>query len=113
MVEDLNELCEQLERGAALHEVATVRPSPIKRTPPDLLPAEIRAIRESLGLSTSLFAGFLGLRASTLRSWEHGETRPSPLARRFLEEIRDDREYWIVRLKKRDALSATNLKKAT
>jgi DNA-binding transcriptional regulator YiaG len=101
MVDGLHEVCDAIEAGIPLEQAATVRPAPWRIKPPNLKAADIRAIRESLGLNQALFASFLGVRPATLRSWEQGETRPSPLARRFLDEIRDDPEYWLEKLKRR------------
>jgi putative transcriptional regulator len=94
MVEGLHELCDAVEAGASLERMATVRTYLIDLTPPELSPAAIRAIRESLGLSQALFADFLGVGQPTVRSWEQGRREPSALARRFLSEIRDDPRYW-------------------
>jgi DNA-binding transcriptional regulator YiaG len=101
MVDGLHELCDAIEAGIPREQAATVRPSPWRIKPPDLKAADVRAIRESLGLNQVLFASFLGVRPTTLRSWEQGETEPSALARRFLDEIRDDRDYWLEKLKRR------------
>jgi putative transcriptional regulator len=101
MVDGLHELCDALEAGTPLEQAARVRPSPLSIKPPDLKAADIRAIRESLGLNPAAFAEFLGVRPATLRSWESGQTEPSPLARRFLGEIRDDRDYWLEKLRRR------------
>jgi putative transcriptional regulator len=101
MVDGLHELCNAIEAGIPLEQAARVRPALVSIRPPNLKAADIRAIRESLGLNQALFASFLGVRPTTLRSWEQGETRPSPLARRFLDEIRDDREYWLEKFRRR------------
>ena len=69
---------------------STVRTYQIDVTLPILGPVEVRSIRESLGLSQALFADFLGVAPTTVRSWEQGQREPSALARRFLGEIRDD-----------------------
>jgi putative transcriptional regulator len=100
IVDDLNQLCDKLESGVPLEKAATVRPAPLRVRPPELTPIEVRAIRESLGLNQAIFAEFLGVRLTTLRSWERGETEPSPLARRFLDELRGDREYWLEKLRR-------------
>ncbi|QDV39429.1 helix-turn-helix domain-containing protein [Tautonia plasticadhaerens] len=62
--------------------------------PPEVGPAEARAARAELGLSQSVFAEFLGVSPSTVRAWEQGKRGPSPLARRFLGEIRREPEHW-------------------
>ena len=94
MVEGLHELCDAVESGIPLEQMATLRTYQINLVPPELTPDAIRAIRESLGLSQALFASFLGVGLPTVRSWEQGQREPSTLARRFLGEIRDDPRYW-------------------
>jgi putative transcriptional regulator len=94
MVAGLHELCDAIEAGIPLGQVATVRTYRIDLTPPELSPSEVRSIREVLGLSQALFADFLGVGLATIRSWEQGQRVPSALARRFLDEIRTDPKYW-------------------
>ena len=94
MVAGLHELCDAIETGVPLERVATVRTYRIDLAPPELSPAEVRSIREDLGLSQALFADFLGVGLPTVRSWEQGQRVPSAMARRFLGAIRDDSSYW-------------------
>jgi putative transcriptional regulator len=63
-------------------------------SPPDFSPADVKAARESLGLSQTLFANFIGASPSALRQWERGAKTPTPMAKRFLEAIKSDPEYW-------------------
>ena len=51
MVAGLHELCDAIEAGASLEQVATVRTYRIDLTLPELSPDDIRSIREGLGLS--------------------------------------------------------------
>ncbi|NLI78695.1 MAG: helix-turn-helix domain-containing protein [Candidatus Riflebacteria bacterium] len=46
--------------------------------------AEIRAIREKMGLSQSAFAGLLGVSLRTLQDWEQGRRQPTGAARSLL-----------------------------
>jgi DNA-binding transcriptional regulator YiaG len=62
--------------------------------PPEVGPVEAKEARAELGLSQSVFAEFLGVSPSTVRAWEQGKRGPSPLARRFLGEIRRELEHW-------------------
>ncbi len=94
MVEELHAICDAVEAGVRLEQVATVRTCAIDVRLPELSSAQIRSIRNSLGVSQSLFATFLGVRMPTVRSWEQGQRVPSAMARRFLGVIRDDPEYW-------------------
>jgi DNA-binding transcriptional regulator YiaG len=93
-VADVHALCEAIEGGAALEQVATVRTCRIDMPLPDLSAEEVGSIRESLGLSQALFSEFLGVGLPTVRSWEQSHRIPSALARRFLGEIRDDPPFW-------------------
>jgi putative transcriptional regulator len=62
-------------------------------------PAQIRETRKLLNISQALFSKFLGVSVSTVRAWEHGTNVPSPMACRFIDEIRRDPAHWIRRLK--------------
>ncbi len=46
--------------------------------------AEIRVIREKMGLSQSAFAGLLGVSLRTLQDWEQGRRQPTGAARSLL-----------------------------
>ena len=94
MVEGLHAVCDAVEAGVPLEKVATVRTCTIDVRLPELSAAQIRSIRNSLGLSQALFATFLGVGMPTVRSWEQGHRAPSAMARRFLGVIRDDPDYW-------------------
>ena len=77
-----------LETKYTVRQVVAVEP------PPRLTPADVRQVRESLGLSQPVFADFLGTSTATVRSWEQGQKPPSPMARRFLGLIAADPPYW-------------------
>jgi putative transcriptional regulator len=55
---------------------------------------DVRRVRGLLGMSQAVFARFLGVDANTVRSWEQGNRPPSPIARRFMDEIEADPEHW-------------------
>ena len=48
---------------------------------------DVRAIRERMGLSQSLFANRFGLSVYALRNWEQGKRCPDPAARAYLKVI--------------------------
>jgi putative transcriptional regulator len=100
IVDDLHAICDAVESGVPLERVATVRSLRVPGKTSTPTPDEIRAIRDSLGLSQAGFADFLGAGLKTVRSWEFGQRAPSALARRFLGAIRDDPAYWRGRLLK-------------
>ena len=47
-------------------------------------PAEIRQIRESVGVSQANFARMLGISLRTLQDWEQGRRRPNQAAQSLL-----------------------------
>jgi DNA-binding transcriptional regulator YiaG len=94
VVEALGGFRDALRDRAPLETRYTVRQVVVVEPPPPLTPADVREIRESLGLSQPVFADFLGTSTSTVRSWEQGQKPPSPMARRFLGLIAGDPPYW-------------------
>ncbi len=60
----------------------------------------VKELRQLLGYSQPLFAEFLGVSPKTVRSWEQGTNPPSPIACRFMDEIRGDLGYWKERITK-------------
>jgi len=56
---------------------------------------QIRAIRDSLGVSQAVFAHLLGVSVILVKSWERGSREPSPLARRLLDTIKADPSRWL------------------
>jgi DNA-binding transcriptional regulator YiaG len=105
LIHGMQSLIDDMQSGKGI----TVREVSIELSIPDLIPEEVRAIRDSLGLSQTLFAEFLGASASAVRSWERGAKIPTPMARRFLDSIRVDPEYWLAKVQ---ASMTTKQKKA-
>ncbi len=99
VVDDLNTLCDEIEAGRPLEQVARVRVARINLTVPVVTSDDVRTIRESLGLNQAMFAEFLGIGQTTLRRWEHGQVVPSALARRLLGQVCDDPSYWRKKLR--------------
>ena len=56
----------------------------------ELASQDIRAIRESVGLSQDRFAALIHVKASTLRNWEQGRRSPSGAAAALLTAIQND-----------------------
>ena len=71
--------------------VCTYRLPPAPR---DYRPDDVKRVKELLGTSQAVLAGFLGVNVNTIRSWEQGKRPPQPIARRFLAEIESDPAYW-------------------
>ena len=62
-------------------------------------PDDIVGVRKSMGSSQAVFARFLGVSRNTVSSWEQGINIPSPIACRFMDEIRLNPSYWQQRLR--------------
>jgi DNA-binding transcriptional regulator YiaG len=87
----LTGLAQGLERGAA---VGTARTVELPDDPGAYDAAAVRATREMLKTSQSLFGRLLGVSTILVRSWESGVRVPSRTARRLLDEIHRDPSRW-------------------
>ena len=58
-----------------------------------LKPAEIKAIRASVGMSQAAFANTFRLSLDTLKGWEQGKRKPDAAAANFLRLIKADPEF--------------------
>jgi DNA-binding transcriptional regulator YiaG len=87
-----------LRSGVPLERHLTVRTYKVEFRPREYGPDDVRRVRGLLGMSQVLFARFLGVDANTVRSWEQGTRPPSPIARRFMDEIDNDPEHWRQRI---------------
>lgn len=81
---------------AALHDAGVISkvtmrdfdalcPPPVR----EFSAADIRRLREGLNFSQPVFAHHLHTTASTVRKWEHGDTRPAGPALKLLNVIAD------------------------
>lgn len=81
---------EELKQGlneAIAHEKGTRRGREVTlsiRPVSTFTPQEIKAIRNSTGLTQVLFAGFLGVSVKTVEAWEAGRNHPEGAACRLL-----------------------------
>jgi putative transcriptional regulator len=87
IVQALEELADDLEAGVPIESKYTVRTVRVIPEPSSYTPERVRAVRELIGASQEVFARLLAVSPMTIRSWEQGVRRPSPMARRFLDEI--------------------------
>jgi putative transcriptional regulator len=72
----------------------TIRTYKVPPAPRVCRPGDVKRVRELLGASQAVLAGFLGVNVNTVRSWEQGKRLPQPIACRFLSEIESDPVYW-------------------
>ena len=52
-----------------------------------MTPAEIKTLREKLGLTQSQLANKIGVNQVTVNRWERGHKRPSPMALNQLHNL--------------------------
>ena len=87
IVRALNQFADDLGAGTPIETKYTVRQVRVIPRPSLYPPARVRAVRELVGASQEVFAQLLAVSPMTIRSWEQGLRQPSPIARRFLDEI--------------------------
>ena len=87
IVKALNQFADDLAAGTPIETKYTVRQVRVIPKPSLYPPARVRAVRELIGASQEVFAQLLAVSPMTIRSWEQGLRQPSPIARRFLDEI--------------------------
>ena len=90
----IEEATELLRSEGLESERLTVRTYRLPPAPREYRPEDVRRVRDLLGTSQAVLAGFLGVNVNTVRSWEQGKRPPQPIARRFLSEIESDPAYW-------------------
>ena len=55
---------------------------------PALSPTEIVKVREKVGLSQAVMAGYLNVAVNTISQWERGERRPTGAALKLLHVVK-------------------------
>jgi len=105
ILEALEDFADALERGEVAERLTCYQVS-VNLTPATYSPRLVKQTRDLLRVSQPLFASFLGVSARTVRAWEQGVSTPSPVARRFMDEIRRAPDYWAGRL--REAVTVVN-----
>lgn len=98
LVEGLEGFLADLRSGAPIEEKYTSRRVVLKLRPHNYSARQVKETRKLLNASQTLFAQFLGVSVKSVQSWEQG-TAPSGMARRFMDEIRRNPQYWRSRLK--------------
>lgn len=99
LLDGLRELADALESGTPLESRFTVRTVGAIADPGAYDASAVRRTRQRLGASQAVFARLLAVSPVLVRAWEHGIRRPSPLARRLLDEINCDTARWLDRIR--------------
>lgn len=77
-----------------LHELSNTHRKRVGKLPiPPITPSDITRIRDSMHLSKYLFAELLGVDYHTLRKWEAGYTKPTPLISLFFHMLEQSGTY--------------------
>ncbi len=98
IIEGLSELSESLEKKEKLSERFTVNRVVLNLAPTTYEPSLVKKTRNILRASQAVFAQFLGVSAKTVQAWESGHHSPNVMACRFMDEIRQDPDYWRKRI---------------
>ena len=61
-------------------------------------PRDVKALREKLKTSQSLFARLMGVSTDLVAHWEHGIRKPAPMACRLMDRIQKDPEGFLTSL---------------
>ncbi|MDO9533954.1 MAG: helix-turn-helix domain-containing protein [Bacillota bacterium] len=85
IVNGLNEAIEHAEGKRELG-VNTVSIEPVR----EYEAAEIKKIRNELGMTQAFFASFMGVSRKTVEAWESGRNMPDGPARRLLSMVQAD-----------------------
>jgi putative transcriptional regulator len=67
---------------------------------------QVKALRESMGVSQRVFGEMTGVSKELVAQWEYGIRHPSRLARRLLDRIKDDPAAYLSALMKRRVVGA-------
>jgi putative transcriptional regulator len=94
IIEALTDLVETLEKGEPLERRFTVRTAQLAPQPTKYPPRRVRATRDLLGTSQTVFASLLGVSTALVQHWEQGFRQPSLMACRLLDEINRDPKRW-------------------
>ena len=99
IAERLKGFAKALQKREKLSERFTCRTITLEFKPQEYSPSLVKETRGKLAASQAIFARFLGVSLSTVRDWEQGLKTPTPIARRLMDEIRRDPDYWRKRLR--------------
>jgi putative transcriptional regulator len=93
---------EIVEAMRGLHKVGAVSGEELEKTTlrmlgkdalpkvEDMSPAEIAAVREGVGVSQAVLAGFMNVAVNTVSQWERGERHPTGAALKLLHVVKQN-----------------------
>lgn len=99
IVESLQEFVGALQSGADIEATFNCHRVEVNVASTAYSPQAVKKTRKLLQASQAVFAQFLGVSVQTVQAWEQGENTPSDIAKRFMDEISHNPEYWRSRLR--------------
>ena len=99
ILKGLREFSGSLKTEGKVTDKFTCRTVTLDLHPIPYSPQQVKATRRLLRCSQALFAHFIGVKASTIQSWEQGRQNPPDIACRFMDEIQRNPEHWRKRLR--------------
>lgn len=90
----MRELERMMDHGKTPEQMFTVKTVDVP-DPNVYRAAQVRELRETLGVSQAVFAHLLGVSLILVKSWERGAREPSFIARRLLDTIRANPSRWL------------------
>jgi putative transcriptional regulator len=100
IVASLREAIEVEKAGVPIESRFTVRTVELPEPPSVYDAVAVRATRDRLGVSQTIFAQLLGVSPTLVRAWEQGQRYPAIWARRLLDEVNRDPRHWLVMLRR-------------
>ncbi|MDR3622246.1 MAG: transcriptional regulator [Paludisphaera borealis] len=97
IIASLQELHDVLESGEPLEKHFTIRHYVVPAEPSEYDGSAVRGVRDRYKMSQAIFARFLCVSVDTVQSWEQGRRKPSPIARRLLDEMVANPEHYQTR----------------
>jgi putative transcriptional regulator len=91
---DLTEFADALESGVTLDSKYTMHRVEVPDPPAKYTAQAVRATRDKVGVSQSVFAHLLGVSTVLMQAWEQGNRVPAAWARRLLDEVNHDPNRW-------------------
>lgn len=85
IIEGLSGLRDALRKGDRLHERFTMRTVRLELEPREFTSEEVKELRNLFRASQAVFARLIGVKPSTIQSWEQGRSDPPAWGRRLLE----------------------------
>jgi putative transcriptional regulator len=100
----MRELERMMDEGKLPEELFTVRTIQIPG-PKVYRAKQVRALRDSLGVSQAVFAHLVGVSVILVKAWEGGTREPSLMARRLLDTISANPSRWLATVRETAATS--------